>query len=252
MTVARDYKLIRKDILDYKARTLEDFGIDLYTWKNPYTRMKSRMYAEFAVPIILLSLKMKISPNFITSIYIILGFLAVISQFSQNTKLNTFAIFLFFFNAVLDWVDGFVARYTQSTSLYGANLDSKAGTLNITFFMLTLTLWVENQVNYTFFYYLAIAIISLQYMLYLINQDEHTPLKLKKESSKSIKEWTESKIYKILIYDGRSRYTDFLLFLCLIYLLYPELLFIVVFPFYWSLVLFSVFVKKVYKISTTS
>lgn len=250
MTMARDYKLIRKDILNYKIRTLKDFGIDLYSWKNPYTRIKSRLYAEFAVPLILLGLKMKISPNFITSFYIILGFLAVISQFSPYMKLNTFALFFFFFNAILDWVDGFIARYTKSTSLYGANLDSKAGTLNITFFMLTLTLWIENQVNSNIFYYLAITIISLQYMLYLLNQDEHNPLRTNKKSSKSINQWTESKIYKILIYDGRSRYTDLLLFLCVIYLIYPQLQFILVFPFYWSLILLSIFVKKVYKISS--
>ena len=56
---------------------LANFGADPNNWrKAPYTFIKSRFYIEGATLVTYLFLKMKISANFTTLMYIFCGFLA--------------------------------------------------------------------------------------------------------------------------------------------------------------------------------
>jgi hypothetical protein len=77
-------KLRRWAIDDRNARALGAFNIDFAGWRHPYTRVKSGLYAEMSVPIIMLARKLGLSPNQLTWIYLGSSVLALTLALTGN------------------------------------------------------------------------------------------------------------------------------------------------------------------------
>ena len=119
------YQQIRKkhfssQVTKLKKRT----KIDISNWKkNPYTFLKARLFIEVSSIIVFFLQYTKISPNFVTSVYIFLGFLSGVFLASNNNDLILIALFLLVFKNVIDWSDGLLARIKKTTSNLGDVLD---------------------------------------------------------------------------------------------------------------------------------
>lgn len=245
----KEYLKIRRDRFSgYKEDIVNNFNIDLNSWTNPYTRIKARIYIELSIPIIYIALKLKIGANAMTSLYITVCLTGILLQFTATPTLWHIGLLLFFLSSTLDWVDGFLARHHGTASDYGAKLDESAGEIHIYAFMTTLTLWVGNITENPIYPQISAILVFLFLTLKILNTiSTQQPYSLTSNREKYKNKHTflsKEFIYKIIIYDGRSRYTDLLILLCIIYYLYPQIFFSIYIPFYWAFLYSFILMKK--------
>ena len=107
------FQIIRKNNYRDRIKSAKKFNppIDIKNWSsNPYTFLKSIYYIETSSLIVYLSQFIKITPNQLTAIYIIMGFFAGLLLSLNNEILNITALILFFTRGTFDWSDGVLAR----------------------------------------------------------------------------------------------------------------------------------------------
>ena len=133
-----NYLQIRK--INYKDRIKSskkfDPPIDINNWMtNPYTWFKSIFYIEISSIIVFVSHHLKISPNFLTGIYILLGLVGGLFLSINNNSIIVIGLIIFFSRGSFDWSDGVLARLTGQTSNLGNLLDNwgaKVGSISFT------------------------------------------------------------------------------------------------------------------------
>ena len=102
---------IRKLHYKEQIKKLGSLGTDINNFfSNPYTFFKSRYYIEVSSFLVFFLQFSKISPNFITSIYIVLSLSVLFLLSSNNEILILTSIIILFTKGVLDWSDGLLAR----------------------------------------------------------------------------------------------------------------------------------------------
>jgi len=146
------------------TRHSKDYHINLNDWiKNPYSSLKSKIFIEISSVIVFVLQKTKITPNFIT---IFNSFLVLIAGYLIAFADNNFkliGILIFFSQGLLDWADGLLAKIKKQSSDVGYVLDPWSGFLNYNFFVISLGLYLHNELNLDIFFYLIIFYLCLRY-----------------------------------------------------------------------------------------
>ena len=187
-----------------------------------YSKFKVYICLEIGILLTYLFLKLRIKPNTVTIVFVLILFLATVLIATGNKELTLLGMIIYFFKNSLDLSDGFIARLTKQTSSLGSILDIWAGSVSITFFQISVGFYVFVKSNDPIFLILTLVIIVLNSIdfkkVYLIEKAN-----FKKNISFNFKDNLNSKKKNIIIkflgsldYDGRSRYTDLVLLIFLL------------------------------------
>ncbi len=216
-------------------------GTDLDNWYvQPYSFLKAIFYIECGVLLVYTLQYTRITPNFLTVVYIILGFLGGILLSIDNSKLILVGTIIFFSKSILDWSDGLLARIKKKTSELGAMLDSWGGVVGEYSFITGIGFYLFNKYQNVYFLFLIILILILKFLDFkshyyimsvftLLNKDKK---QIKSEKSKKILKFHSSKALMNIkffisnLFDGRSRSVDFICLMILIDTFYIEVFFI--------------------------
>ncbi len=200
--------------------------------KNPYSYLKARYYFITANTIVYLIQNLNFNPRYITFIYIIQGFVAMILLNLDNIYIKLIAIFLIFSKGTFDWADGHYARIKNKTSLTGHILDIYGARLNSVFFIIGLGYYQYVKYENEIFIYIIIFIPLfmfgyLEKYAYQIIFDKLEIKQTQKNTiqSKSVKRNLFSfiikhKNYILNILDDRSRTVDLILFFIILEIFY--------------------------------
>ncbi len=94
-------------------------------WKPwSYRKVKVIVYVNVCAVLIQLFLKLKIKPNTVTFVYLLMGLLSGIFLSIPSEKAVLTALLLLYVRPFLDWADGPLARELKQTSITGDILDS--------------------------------------------------------------------------------------------------------------------------------
>ena len=185
-----------------------------------YSKFKAFICLEFGIIFAYFFSIFKIKPNVITLIFILIVILASILLGSKVGNLVNIGVLIFFLKNSLDLTDGFIARLNKQTSPLGHILDTWAGTISIIFFQIGVGLFVFSKDSNLVYIFLLFSIIIFQ----TIDFKKHYLTEFKKVKKKNIIEYKNEfknkhkknlilRLFQILDYDGRSRYTDLVLLL---------------------------------------
>lgn len=130
---------------------------------NKYTKKHfyGRFYSTISLPFIILFLKLKFSPNLITSFSLILGILSGIAYVRYSVL---FAIILFELSVILDYSDGNVAIFTNRTSKFGAWFDLTVDRIIFSLFVICMSIGIFLKYNEPIILILGFIIIAIKTM----------------------------------------------------------------------------------------
>ncbi len=154
------FNQIRAENYRYHSSSLmlSKFGLDPNDWKNqPYTFFKSRFYIEASSAVIYLFLRIGVSANTTTILYLLFGFLGCLIIAFGATPLLYLGLLLVFVKSVFDWADGPIARWGQQESLKGHILDLYGARFNSLCFVSSLGLYSYESTDDVFFLYSLIG-----------------------------------------------------------------------------------------------
>ena len=221
------------------TRHSKDYHINLNDWiKNPYSSLKSKLFIEISSVIVFVLQKTKITPNFIT---IFNSFLVLIAGYLIAFADNNFkliGILIFFSQGLLDWADGLLAKIKKQSSDVGYVLDPWSGFLNYNFFVISLGLYLHNELNLDIFFYLIIFYLCLRYFdlrnysyMFVMYEKMNGRIKGKKKKkyNKPTKVNNILNIFKNIvqnILNDRSYWIDTVLFVIIIEIYYSRVILI--------------------------
>lgn len=151
---------IRTELYRYHSSTLmlSKFGLDPNNWKDqPYTFFKTRFYIEASSAITYLFLRLGVSANTTTLLYLLFGFLGCLLIAVGSVPLLYLGILLVFVKSVFDWADGPIARWEKQESLKGHILDLYGARFNYLCFVSSLGLYSYRSTDDVFFLYFVIG-----------------------------------------------------------------------------------------------
>lgn len=120
--------------------------------------------------ILISPLFIKLSPNLISYLSLLCGFVGLILSVLFSIKIN-FVIFFFILSFVLDFTDGMIARFTNKTSFYGRFIDGLfdiivIGFLHIVFLIHLINIEViEIKSIYFTFFLIALILLPIQHLI---------------------------------------------------------------------------------------
>ena len=157
-------KFIRKKHYNRQRKNLkENFGLDMDDWfKNPYSCLKARLYMEAASILVFIVQNTKVTPNFLSLIYVFLGATGGIFLASNNQNLILISLIVFFSKDLFDWSDGLLARLTKQTSELGGLLDNWGAQVGAYSFLCGLGIYLYHKNGEEHFAALAIIIVLIK------------------------------------------------------------------------------------------
>jgi hypothetical protein len=212
--------------------------------KNPYTSLKATLFIEVSSIIVFFLQFTKISPNFVTSTYIFLGFLSGLFLASNNDTLILISLFLIVFKNIIDWCDGLLARITNNTSELGDVLDRWGSVVGYNSYIFGFGFYLFNDGQNIIFLILVFLIIFLKsidlkdYAYHLAgykiikgsnNKKFLNLLNFEKKSLRTVKQNKFQKFknfFIMLIDDSRSRIVDPIAVFIFIDNFYKDLIFL--------------------------
>ena len=220
-----------------------------------YSKVKALICLELGIILTYFFLKTSTRPNIVTIIFILLVLLATILIGSGNKDFILLGIVIFFFKNSLDLSDGFIARITKQTSPLGSILDMWAGLTSIIFFQIALGLYLFTKTELSTYLILLLVIITLNSLdfknFYLISAKDlknKNKLDFRNKFQKQKNKNLLIRIFEILDYDGRSRYTDIVLLTLLIEINYSNFFISKYILFIWFITSIGKFFYKFYKV----
>ena len=218
---------------------IAEFGVDPNNWrKNPYTYLKSRYYVECASVVTYIFLKIGISANNTTLLYIFFGLLGSILISLGYAPFVYIGTFLIFNKGVFDWADGQIARWKKQESLKGHILDLYGARFNSICFNSAIGFYCYNTSNQDYFLYLAFGNVFFNATLIrtyasdlLLRDISSGKISLEIQNGISSKKLDEAttllpktkislliKRFKFLqsVFDDRARSVDFILLILLL------------------------------------
>ena len=157
------YKKLRKIHYLNQFKKGRLLGADMTKFYNsPYTYLKARYYVETSVLIVYFSQFTKITPNFLTFIYIILGIISGPFLASGNSLLILIALIILFTKGSFDWADGLLARIQNKSSELGNVLDNWGSLVGTYSYLFGFGMYLYNSSNNNIFLILSILIIIVK------------------------------------------------------------------------------------------
>jgi len=228
-------KINYKEIRDYQYSSQininKSLGININDFKfSFYTFLKSRFYIEASVFLIFLSIKLNLKPNFLTSIYFVLGIIGgvFLSISYQSDYFLIIGVLIFFSKGIFDWSDGGLARITKRTSDFGIFFDSWSGKMGYISFVSGFSFYLFNFSNYygfnslIFIIFLIIFLICKSMEVNFINNENFINKNYKKKFKKLNRLDKLKKKFNLLknLFDDRARSIDLICLLMIINLKY--------------------------------
>ena len=220
----------------------KQFNINIDSFFSaPYTFFKAGLYIELSSVLAFIIQNTPITPNLITIMYALLGIIGGFFLGSGNENLIIIGIFIIFFNGVLDWTDGLIARLKKSVSPLGSLLDEWAGLIVSYSFIIGFGLYLFNKTGQINFISLLILIIFVraldlknyfyQSTTYKLYKFEINKIQLKRKylSKNNLKKYRVSKLVNFLkeilqkTFDDRSRSIDLICALILLDIFYKDI-----------------------------
>lgn len=144
-------------------KKIKSDGIDMDKWfMNPYSYIKFKYFIETSALIVFFAQFTKISPNNITGIYIILGFLSGLFLASNNDTLIFLSLIFLFTKSSFDAADGLLARIKKKTSNLGDLLDNWGALVGSYSYLCGFGVYLYNKENNFLFIILALLIILMK------------------------------------------------------------------------------------------
>ena len=220
-----------------KKKTLTWYMDDWYN--SPYSALKSRYYIETSSIIVFILQHTRITPNFLTLIYVFFGAISGLFLASNNDNLILVGLFLLFSKGSIDWGDGLLARIKKQTSHLGDLLDNWGALVGSYSYLCGFGIYLFNKSGEEHFVIFAIIIILMRaldiknyayqlsmYNLFYSNKKRMTFIgnAKKKDKYKVSRQLNLLKYFFQNFLDERSRTIDFI---CL--LIFIDIFFIDVF-----------------------
>lgn len=255
MRLTENYQKIRNNLI------LEALSKTKYQKNEIYSKFKLKYITlSLSALIVQFSLKKKIKPNSLTFTYIFLLLISCVFIILQNNILFYMGLIIIFFNNCFDFADGHLARKIEKTTIKGHLLDIWAGYLKIIIFQLTLFIFLFINTSSNYYLYLALAFLLLKSSDLKIfakanikNDDSINKNSFDKIEKNSLLKSSNfpifiSNIFKIIYYDGRSKYTDFVLLIYLTSFLLKDYLLLKIIATIWVFLNLCIFLFKIFKV----
>lgn len=264
------YKLIRKKI--YKevydrhaakskiAKTMYYQPINDWS-SNPYLKLKYYIIIELTALLSFCFCRLKANPNHVTLFGGLLGLLSIFFLSASSIKLNVIALGIFFFKNVFDYTDGFIARVQKKTSNFGQFFDEWTGDFLTLCVLISVPIYVYEKTNETLFLFILVALLFFEIInpkkkilsySYLKKVSENYRKKVIKNFQylTNIKIGNKNNKFKLnfvrflsrLEYTGRTRYTDFIIFVIGVELYYQKIILTELILMFWLGIAISKFI----------
>tara|TARA_Y100000590_G_scaffold470657_1_gene667470 strand:+ start:10857 stop:11666 length:810 start_codon:yes stop_codon:yes gene_type:complete len=246
-------KSLRKIHYKQQRKIGKEYGVDINDWgKNPYTCIKSIYLIETSAIIVFLLQYTKITPNFLSLFYALLGVTSGVFLASNNDILILISLLLLFSKSSFDWADGLLARIKKKTSELGSLLDDWGGLVGSYSYLCGFGIYLYNQDKGEHFIIITFLIILIKsidfknyayqrYMYRIINEDKKKDF-IKKNNKKN-KYGVSNSLLKLKIFfqnflDERSRSIDLICLLIFIDNFYVNL---IILDYIYYLIFFNTF-----------
>lgn len=198
----------------------------IYKSKNTEEYLDKIFYRPSGYLIALLSRKIGLTPNIITSFSVIIGIAGSVFFLPVNIYFNFTGILFLIFSDILDSADGQLARLSNKSSKFGRILDGLGGDLIFLTIYIVLCLRLKNDgFGITIFIIAFISIICHSFQssiadyyrnifMYYTSQDGKSELEFSKDIHSNIKNmsWKQSFLKKLLLqlYYSYTKQQEFL------------------------------------------
>ncbi|QEE15803.1 CDP-alcohol phosphatidyltransferase family protein [Promethearchaeum syntrophicum] len=169
------------------------------TTKKVSEVINSVLYRPLGFPLVLLGKKLKLTPNFFTTLSLIT---MLISAYFYSQSMIYWAAILLFVKQTLDCVDGSLARLTNQFSKFGGQYDFYADIIG--FILMTLSMAFSmaqlenNSIYYLFYILMAISVAIGELMFEKAKSQYLNALSGKKEAVEKLSKKSSSKLIVLL------------------------------------------------------
>jgi len=220
----------------------------------PYKKIKTTIILEISFFLLFLINKTNITPNHVTFFGVFWVYLGSFFMFSDNNLLIYSSLLLFFTRQIPDAIDGSLAHLKNKFSKTGHELDLWLGDTSRIAFIIGVMFYIFNRTNDATILLLLISIIILisidprKYISMFKFSRIYYDKKLKGHSEKTENNSRNPafSILKFFHYDGRTSYTDFVIFLILLDLKFNILPLLVFLSWFWLFMFSLAFLRSIY------
>ena len=212
-----------------KEDALNQFNIELKFTKNPYTFLRWKFNMEISIFLIYFFLRTPLSANSISLIYILLSPLGFLLMISKDQSIILIGLCIFLFKNLFDYVDGYIARYRNESSMKGHVLDTYGAFIGDICFKTAIGIFLFNKYNDTCYLYGCIVYllsnalsINKYYKSIYFEKLNNVVSNEKNIIEKKTQETFLKKTFVFVdsIFDDRARSTDFITLLIMLNLLF--------------------------------
>ena len=248
------YKKVRGFLFKRNIKLFKkEYNWDYSFLRSPYRKFKTVLNLEIAAVLIFLISNTNIKANQVTFFGVFWVYLATFFIATEISVLIYLALFMYFTKLIPDYMDGTLAHLKKQQSKEGFELDLWAGDVNKLGVLIGTLLYIYNSSND--FVYILILILSI--ILNVVDPRKHisrtkfgisvykksvqTHIQKKKKEDNLI-----FNFLKFLNFDARSNYSDFVILLILLDVLYGINLILFLMPWVWLVLYFLSFSRANY------
>ena len=255
-------KIRKMNHLKHRKSVIKHCGFDMDNWRQlPYTYIKSKYYIETSSIIVFISQFTKITPNFLTLVFVTLSAFGGLFLASNNDTLIYIGLFFLFSKGSFDWADGLLAVIKKKTSKLGALLDNWGGLVGSYSYLCGFGIYLYNKNQEELFIILSFLIILIKaldlkdYSYHLAMYQSFHENKKSKLNKKNISSKNKLKnIYGVSVnlikiknffqnfLDERSRSIDFVCLVILFDSLYVNTIFLTILNYIYYLIFLKTFI----------
>ena len=231
----------------------EEYNWDYKFLNSPYRKIKTVLNLEIAAILIFFVSNTKIKANHVTLFGVLWVYIGTIAISSNIDQLIYISLLIYFTKLIPDYMDGTLAHLKNEQSKEGYELDLWAGEINKIGVISGVIIYIYNTTNQNYYLYILISIILLNF----IDPRKHisrTKFGISKYKDK-VKTHVQLikkndnfllKFMKFLNFDGRTNYSDFVIFLILLDINFNLNLLLKSLPFLWLTLSFLVLIRAKY------
>ena len=164
-----------RSIAEYKKIRYDELKANypyVLKWKwYYYRRWKVAIYFETSSVLAYIFVKLRIKPNYITAVYVIMGISGGVLLAVPSHACIYLAIAFYYFRGVFDWTDGLVARVMNQSTISGSVFDSYGASAGWIFLWTGLGLYLGNYTSHLFYYICPIIPVLFAADLYSSARD---------------------------------------------------------------------------------